>query len=112
VIDDEAIRFIKRMREPVVIDEDTLGFDALRHGMETMGSLLAERHTASHQRKGALVSAGLGQWDSYSQWQETGSPDLIDRAHVRVKDILATHTVPPFDGPTEKAIQKILSAMA
>lgn len=112
VIDDEAIRFIKRMRQPVVIDDDTLGFEALRHGMETMGSLLAERHTASHLRKGALVSANLGQWDSYSQWKEAGSPNLIDRAHEKVKDILATHTVRPFDAPTETAIQKIVSAMA
>jgi trimethylamine:corrinoid methyltransferase-like protein len=71
--------------------------------------MLAEEHTLKFMRQGEVLDCGLGQWTSYDQWEREGMPDLIDRAHKKVEDILATHTVPPFDAATQRRIDKVVS---
>ena len=110
VIDHEAIRFIKRIRQPITIDEESIGIDVLKNGMASDGCLLAEEHTVKHLRAGEMVDCSLEQWCSYSQWEEEGAPDLFDRAHRKVEEILASHTVAPFDADVEKAIDRIVKA--
>ncbi len=111
VIDDEAIRFIKRIRRPIAIDEEAIGLEALMAGMAAGGSLLAEPHTVRHLRE-ELLQCGLGQWQDLSQWEDGGRPDLPERAHKRVQEILATHAVEPFEANLENDIQRILACGA
>jgi trimethylamine--corrinoid protein Co-methyltransferase len=109
VIDDETIRFLKRIVEPIAVDEETIGIDALMEGMARSGVMLAEEHTLKFMRQGKVLDCGLGQWTSYDRWERDGMPDLIDRAHRKVVDILAAHTVPPFEASVQRRIDQIVS---
>ena len=106
VIDNEAIRFIKRICKPIVINEDAIGIDVLMKGMQESGTLMAEEHTLRYLKDGELMDCGLDQWDSLQKWEQEGKPDLFDKAHKKVEQILATHSVEPFASSVEKAIEK------
>lgn len=108
VIDNEAIRFIKRICRPIEIDQESIALEVFMRNMSGEGVLLAEDHTLKHLRAGEMIDAGLGQWVSYSEWQKQGCPDLFDLAHEKVKQILAEHTVEPFDGKLENHINRIV----
>jgi len=107
VIDNEAIKIIKRVRRPVTIDEDSLGIDVLLEAMKSDGVLLGEEHTARHVRAGEVVGCGLRQWFPAPAGEEV-FPDLAARAHKKKEEILASHKVPPFDSITEKQINRLL----
>ena len=109
VIDAEAIRFIKRIKREIAVDDEAIGIDVLKTAMQADGCLLAEEHTMTHLRAGEVLDAGLGQWTSYSQWDEAGGPDLFDLAHARVEELLASHDVPPFDADVQKRIDALLA---
>jgi trimethylamine---corrinoid protein Co-methyltransferase len=109
VIDNEAIRFLRRIRRPIAIDEPTIGIDTLIRGMKG-GSLLMEGHTIEHLRKGELMQCGLGQWNGNSGLESAPAPDLLERAHSKVEEILASHKVEPFDPSLEREIDKIIES--
>jgi trimethylamine--corrinoid protein Co-methyltransferase len=105
VIDHEAIRFITRICQPVVIDAESIGIDVLMKGMREGGTLIAEEHTLHHLKNGEMMDCGLDQWDSLQAWEQQGKPDLFEKAHARVEQLLASHVVPPFAPEIEKAIE-------
>lgn len=104
VIDNEAIRFIKRICAPIAIDEDAIGIDVLMRGMRESGTLMAEEHTLRYLKQGEMMDCGLDQWDSLQKWEQDGRPDLFDKAHEKVEAILAGPSLAPFDHHVEEAI--------
>ena len=109
VIDNEAIRFIKRICQPIDIDDEAIAVDVLKRSISGDGCFIADSHTLKHLHAGEMLECGLGQWVSYSEWEADGARDLFDRAHVKVEEILNSHRVPPFDRSTETEINKIVS---
>ena len=85
VVDHEAIRFIKRIVQPIPIDEQAIGIDALISEMKPGGTMMASEHTLEYMRQGAMVDCSLDQWGSLHQWEQAGQPDLLDAAHKKVK---------------------------
>jgi len=110
VIDNESIRYIKRVLKPVDIDMESIGADIIREGMENYGCLIGEEHTLKYVREGELMDCGLNQWDSYQGWEEKGKPDLYELAHKRVEKIMATHTVDDFPPDVREKINRIMGA--
>ena len=113
VIDNEAISCMKRVRKCIEITEETIGVDMIDAAIAMSGGtdvcLLAEEHTLNYLRAGELMDCGLNQWCSHPQWLEQGRPDLYERAHTRVDEVLASHSVEPFDAAEQKAIDEILA---
>ncbi len=107
VIDHEAISILKRIRRSIMIDEESIGIDALLRGMRESGTLMAEEHTLLHLHAGEIMSCGLDQWCSLSQWHADGKPDLLDRAHEKVAEIINHHKVEPFDPLVEREIERV-----
>ena len=95
------------LSSPIAIDEATIGVDTIMRAMEESGSLIAEAHTIEHLREGALFECGLNQWSSLEEWTAAGQPDLFERAHEKVEEILATHLVPPFEPGVERELKRI-----
>jgi trimethylamine---corrinoid protein Co-methyltransferase len=108
VIDNEAIRYIKRIRKPLDIDRHAIGADMIREGMENYGCLLGEEHTLEYLGNGEMMHCGLDQWDSYQGWEDKGKPDLYELAHKRVGEILNTHMVCDFAPAVREKIDRIL----
>ena len=109
VIDAEAIRFVRRVRQPIVVDEESIATDVMKSVMQGSSALLlAEEHTLKHLKAGEVMDCSLGQWMSYSQWEDAGAPDLFELAHKRVEELLHTHTVEPLDADVDRHIEKLL----
>lgn len=107
VIDNEAFRQIKHMRRRIAIDEDALGFDALKSGMAESGCLLMEEHTIRNLKAGEIMECGIGQWGA----ECLSDPDgMLKQAHAKVEEILSTHEVEPFDPALEREIERIISS--
>jgi trimethylamine--corrinoid protein Co-methyltransferase len=108
IIDHEAIRFLKRLREPIEINEDSIAVDVLKKGM-AQGSLIAEEHTLEHMKKGAIIGCGLNQWNnSIQNWEDNQKHDMFERAHKKLTEILAGHRAEPFDTKLEEELNRIV----
>ena len=105
VIDEEMIRFLKRIRRPIAIDEESIGVDVVKQAIKSE-SVLAEDHTVRYLRSGELLDCGLGQWQTKADDEFV---DLLERAHEKVEQILATHTVEPYEPAVERQINRILA---
>ena len=110
VIDDEAIRFLKRIRTPIEIDAESLAIDVVEGAISDQGDVITEQHTLDHLRAGALMDGGLDQWNPETRQADGSSRvDLFERAHESVEEILGTHHVEPFDHALENEIERIVS---
>jgi trimethylamine:corrinoid methyltransferase-like protein len=73
------------------------------------GSLIAEEHTLEHMKKGAIIGCGLNQWNNLGQNREdNGKYDMFERAHKKLKEILASHRVEPFNAKLEEELNRIV----
>jgi trimethylamine--corrinoid protein Co-methyltransferase len=109
VVDNEIARFIRRVRQPIAIDERSLAVDATLRVLRGGGTFLAEEQTLELLRSGELLDASLGQWMPLEEWERRGRPDLLDLAHERVVEILASHRVPGFEPGLERRIEQIIA---
>jgi len=105
VIDEEMIRFLQRIRRPITIDEESIGVDVVKQAIRS-GSVLSEDHTVRHLRSGELLDCGLGQWETQGDDEFV---DLLPRAHEKVEQILADHTVEPYEPAVQRQINRILA---
>jgi trimethylamine--corrinoid protein Co-methyltransferase len=106
VILDELIGQIKRLREGISVNEETLALGVMEQ-VGVNGYFLSHPHTMKHlsttQWRPKLISR-LG----YERWQETGGSTLLNRAAIRLKEILETHQPPPLAAEKAAAIQKVV----
>jgi trimethylamine--corrinoid protein Co-methyltransferase len=106
VILDELIGQIKRLREGISVNEETLALGVMEQ-VGVNGYFLSHPHTMKHlsttQWRPKLISR-LG----YDRWQETGGSTLLDRAAMRLKEILETHQPLPLAAEKAAAIQKVV----
>lgn len=86
VLDDEALGQLNRVAQGVVVDDDSLAFEAVRN-VGPGGNFLGDRHTARHARDFWLPK--VFRRESYEQWQKGGGRHAIDMAHDRVEKLLA-----------------------
>ncbi len=108
VIDNETIRLVKHVLRPIEVTAESIGVDAIMEAMPTQGTMLAEEHTINYLRKGELVDCGLDQWEGYDEWLSKGAPDLFERAHEKVEEILAKRVDELFPPGLEEEIDRIL----
>lgn len=99
IILDEFIAQIKRLRQGVSINEETLAIQVMQE-VGVNSHFLSHLHTMKHfstaQWRPKLTNR-LG----YDRWQKAGSSTLLERAGKRLKEILETHQA--FPPSPEKA---------
>jgi trimethylamine:corrinoid methyltransferase-like protein len=78
--------------------------------MQESGSIIAEEHTLHYLKDGELLDCSLDQWGSLEKWEKDGKPDLLDKAHKKVEQILANHTITPFERSVQREIEKAQEA--
>ena len=110
VIDNETISIFRRVIAETEVNEDTLALDALPEALAA-GTFLSEEHTVRHLRAGALWLADLFTPVSYEAWEQTGRPDLFEKAHERVEQLLGEWE--PISLPTgvEAEVEKVMAEM-
>ncbi|MCD6577472.1 MAG: trimethylamine methyltransferase family protein [Anaerolineaceae bacterium] len=106
IIDDELMGMVIRAREGLVVDEEMLGFNAIKDSIQT-GNLLMHPHTLRHLRSNRYRTKIITR-TARSNWQDKGSKSMQDRAVEKVKSILKNHQPLPLNEDINKAIDKLL----
>lgn len=104
VMDCEAWRWLKRLRQGVAIDEERLGLDAIRR-QGPGGTFLSDPHTLRHMRKDLLVP-------QVTAYHPMGQPDptrdeMVGYARARVKEILSKHRPEPLEPQAAERVGEI-----
>ncbi len=99
VIMDEIIDQLRRFHRGIPVNDDELGLDVIQE-VGPGGQFLTHDHTLRHfqstQWRPRLICR-----DGYEKWEESGSRSLLERARLRLLEILETHR--PLPIPPEKA---------
>lgn len=90
VLDDEMHSLIYRTLRGVEVNEDTLGFEAIRDAVLGPGHFLGGPHTIAAMERDYFYPS-LADRDAPVTWSENGRPDAWTRARATAKNILATH---------------------
>ena len=103
ILDAELLGMVEAFLDPVVVDEDTLGFEAIE-GVGPGGHFFGAEHTQSRY-KAAFHQPMLSDWRNYETWEEAGSPELPSKANRIWKELLASYEPPPMDPAVAEELQ-------
>jgi trimethylamine--corrinoid protein Co-methyltransferase len=81
--------------EPLVVDDATLGLDAIRE-VGPGGHFFGCEHTQARYRT-AFYAPMVSDWRNFESWREAGSPSAAQHANKIFKDMLAAYEPPPLD---------------
>jgi trimethylamine--corrinoid protein Co-methyltransferase len=103
ILDAELLGMVEAFLDPVVVDQDTLGFEAIQ-GVGPGGHFFGAEHTQSRY-KTAFHKPMLSDWRNYETWEEAGSPELPSKANRIWKELLASYETPPMDPAVAEELQ-------
>lgn len=90
ILDDEMHSLIYRTLRGIEVDEETLGFDAIREAVLGPGHFLGGEHTIAAMERDYFYPK-LADRDAPVTWAEKGQPEAWGRARIAARRILATH---------------------
>ncbi|MBX2884802.1 MAG: trimethylamine methyltransferase family protein [Granulosicoccus sp.] len=88
LIDDEMLSHVYRMLRGVEVNEETLGFDAIKEAIEGEGHFLGGQHTMEAMQRDHFYPKFADRQDPRT-WELTGSEQLWAKANREVREILA-----------------------
>ncbi len=95
VLDAEMIQAMGEFMQPLVVDEDSLGFAAIGE-IAPGGHFFGSEHTLARYER-AFYAPLLSDWRNYETWRLAGAEDTATRAHRLWKTALAEYQPPPLD---------------
>jgi trimethylamine--corrinoid protein Co-methyltransferase len=90
VIDNEMLSHVHRMVRGIEVNEETLGFDAIRSAVTGEGHFLGAPHTMSAMQRDYFYPS-LADRDAPRVWEEKGARDIWSKAGIKARQILSTH---------------------
>lgn len=102
VLDAEMLQMMAEFLKPIVVNEDTLGLDAIRE-VGPGGHFFGAAHTLARYET-AFYAPILSDWRNYETWLEAGAVDTTQRAHGIYKQILADYEAPAMDPAAREAL--------
>ncbi len=108
VLDDEMCGMIRRFKQGIVVDDDTLAYDVIAK-VGPGGNYLMEMHTVKRCRK-EFWKPDLCDRGGLEAWMQAGKPTAVDRARARWQQLVAEHEDPPLDGITARQLQEYVEA--
>ena len=109
IIDDEMCGMVKRIRRGIEVNSDTLALDVIK-AVGPGGHFLDKDHTFDYFRT-EFYQPRLSNRDDFVTWQTNGSPQSMETAHGKYKEILATYEAPELPADMDKALQKFIEKM-
>ena len=110
VIVDEMIDLIRRMKQGIPMDDEMLALDVIQE-VGPHGEFLSHEHTYRHLR-GTQWRPRLICRSGYEEWEASGKQGLLDRARIRLGDILDTHRPEPIPGPLLQEIRNLTESFS
>ncbi|MCC7049209.1 MAG: trimethylamine methyltransferase family protein [Alphaproteobacteria bacterium] len=95
VLDAELLQAMAEFLQPIQVDEDTLGIDAMRE-VGPGGHFFGAAHTLQRYDT-AFYAPLVSDWRNHETWREAGAPDAARHAQRIWKQLLAEYQPPPLD---------------
>jgi trimethylamine---corrinoid protein Co-methyltransferase len=102
VMDCDLIQMVKSFLQPIEINEDALGFEAIKE-VGPGGHFFGAQHTLARYSD-AFYAPMVSNWSNNQQWDAAGRPDALQRANTLYKQALNEYTPPPFDESAKEAL--------
>ena len=109
IIDDELCGMIKRINKGFDVNADTIAMEVIS-SVGPGGHYLDRDHTFDHFRTEFYQPQLCGR-DDYASWQASGSPQSLETAHNRYKEILETHEAPELPADVDKDLLKFIEKL-
>jgi trimethylamine--corrinoid protein Co-methyltransferase len=94
VLDCDLIQMVKSFMQPVEINDDALGVEAIRE-VGPGGHFFGAQHTLARYSN-AFYEPIISDWRNNQQWQAAGRPDAFQRANHVYKQALLNYVEPPM----------------
>lgn len=95
IIDAEMLQMMAEYLQPIVVDDDSLGLDAIA-AVGPGGHFFGSPHTMERYET-AFYSPLVSDWRNFETWFEAGAVDATQRAHLIWKELLEHSESPALD---------------
>ncbi len=107
VLDIEALRMFRAMREGIPVDDEHLALDAIRE-TGPGGMFLAASHTLEHFREWSFLSP-VFRSTAYSSWTKAGSPRAEETATAVWQSMLERYEEPTLDDAVAEELEEFVA---
>ena len=90
MIDDEMLSHVYRILRGVEVNDDTMGFEAIREAIEGEGHFLGASHTMESMQRDHYYPKLSDRLEPRT-WAESGKQDMWERAKLSAEQILSSH---------------------
>jgi trimethylamine--corrinoid protein Co-methyltransferase len=111
MIDAEMCGMVARCLDGIQVNEDNLAIDVVKDVGHFPGSYLDTDHTF-YRWRGERYLPLVSLRESYEQWLDNGSKDILLQADEKARSILMSHQVTPLSPDVDKEIDALLKAAA
>jgi trimethylamine--corrinoid protein Co-methyltransferase len=102
ILDAEMLQQVAQVLQPLVVDDDTLGVDAIAE-VGPGGHFFGSAHTLA-RFESAFYQPMLSDWRNFETWQDDGAKTATQRANGIWKQMLAEFQPPPMDPARREAL--------
>jgi trimethylamine--corrinoid protein Co-methyltransferase len=95
ILDAEMLQLMRAFLDPIRIDDDTMGLDAIRE-VGPGGHFFGTGHTLARFER-AFYEPMLSDWRNFENWQDGGAKTGTARANAIWKELLRSYEPPPLD---------------
>ncbi len=107
ILDAELLQMMAEVLQPLVVDEASLGFDAIAD-VGPGGHFFGTAHTLERYET-AFYQPLLSDWRNFETWQADGARTATERANVIWKQLLAAAVPPPMDPAVTEALDAFVA---
>ncbi len=108
VCDNEIARSVRRLRQGLAVNEDTLAVEVVAAVMDGPRNFLGQRHTVRFLRAGEILMTFLAERRSWEEWERTGREGMAERAQQEAERLLREHEVPPLNPEQERELDEMM----
>ena len=107
ILDAELLQMQAAFLEPVSIDDDSLGIEAIAE-VGPGGHFFGSAHTLERYQD-AFYQPMLSDWRNFETWRDDGAKTATQRANEIWKKILTQYEKPPIDAAIEEQLQAYMA---
>ena len=105
LIDDEMLSQVYRTLRGIEVNEETLGFEAIKEAIYGEGHFLGGQHTMDAMQRDYFWPSTPTDRQQPAAWEEGGKQDMWQRANIRVREILKDHQPNYLESSADKSIR-------
>jgi trimethylamine--corrinoid protein Co-methyltransferase len=107
ILDAEMLQMMAEFLQPLVVDDDTLAFEAIKD-VGPGGHFFGTAHTLARYET-AFYAPMLSDWRNFETWEEAGGLTATQRANAIWKRILLEYEQPPLDPAIDESLRAFMA---